>query len=69
MEKLLKSPELVRTLGTNAYMQMNRLWNPEIAAKRVIALADVLAEGQDTPFEDGPCSKAEMIKNDWYKEV
>ena len=69
MEKLLKSPELVRTLGTNAYMQMNRLWNPEIAAKRVVALFDALFEGKDTPFEDGPCSKAEMIKNDWYKEV
>ncbi len=69
IERLLKDRGLLLTLGTNAYMQMNKLWNPEVAAERVIALADALSTGKDTPYDDGPCSRAEIIKNDWYKEV
>ncbi len=66
LERLLNDMALCERLGRNAYEQMHTIWNPDVAAKRVIALADALCAGKETPYEDGPCSKAEIIKNDWF---
>ncbi len=66
LEMLLKDPGLCRRLGENAYKQMHDTWNPNEAAKRVIGLAEALLSGGETPYEDGPCSKAGIIKNDWF---
>jgi hypothetical protein len=55
-------------LGRRAYEQMDKLWNPEVAAKRVIELYEAVSEGRDTPFDDGPLSKAGIIKNNWFRE-
>lgn len=37
---------------------MQELWNPRIAAERLLTLIDHLQKGKDTPFVEGPCSKA-----------
>ncbi len=66
LEKLLNDADLRKRLGRNAYDQMHNIWNPQEAADRVIGLANALCAGQDSPYEDGPCSKAEIIKNDWF---
>ena len=44
------------------------LWNAEIAAKRLIELSEAILGGEKKPnlFADGPCSKAEIIREDWY---
>ncbi len=69
LERLIKDEKLRRDLGMRAYEQMTSSWNPEVAAGRVIKLYEALDNGGDTPFDDGPCSKAQMIKNDWFRET
>lgn len=68
LEKLLKDEELITRLGTAAYEQMSRSWNPEVAAQRVINLYDAILKGEDTPFDEGPLSKAHIMKNNWYTD-
>lgn len=67
IEMCLKDEQLIRRLGENAYNQMHSLWNPEVAARRTIELAEAIESGRECPFKDGPLSKAEYIKNNWYQ--
>jgi glycosyltransferase involved in cell wall biosynthesis len=69
LEILLKNEKMRLELGKNAYEQMHQKWNPKVAAKRVIELGECLETGHPTPFTDGPCSKAEIIKNNWYSDA
>lgn len=68
VEKLIRNPELRRELGTNAYKTITELWNAEVAAERLLVLIKELQEkGSCDVFESGPCSRAEIIKNGWFK--
>lgn len=69
LEKLIRDEVFRRDLGMRAYEQMHTVWNPAVAAKRVIGLYEALCAGDATPYTDGPLSAAQIIKNDWYKEV
>ena len=68
LRNLLRDENLRRNLGLAAYEQMHDLWNPQVAASRVIELYNALSKGEDTPFEEGPLSKAQIIKNNWFRE-
>ena len=68
LEKLIKDETLRHDLGRSAYEQMRDTWNPETAAKRVIGLYEALIAGGETPFEDGPCSKAEILTDKWFRD-
>lgn len=68
LRPLLRDGKRRQDLGRRAYEQMDKLWNPEVAAKRVIELYEAVSEGRDTPFDDGPLSKAGIIKNNWFRE-
>ncbi|MBR6159565.1 MAG: glycosyltransferase [Lachnospiraceae bacterium] len=68
LERLVSDEHLRRELGKRAYEQMDEKWNPKVAAQRVISLFEALETGCDTPFEDGPCSKAPVLKNNWFRE-
>ncbi len=61
VKRLLNNHEECQRLGKNAYHTLLDMWNPQTAAKRVIELADCLMNDQNTPFEEGPCSKAKVI--------
>lgn len=81
LKKLLDSKELTESLGRCAYENMHEFWNPEEAAKRVIGLYEYINDElskmseeeknsrgyavEGCPYEDGPCSVAEYLKNDW----
>lgn len=65
IEMLLKDPALKEKLQKNAYENMHKLWNPEVAAKRTIELAESIEDGRPCPFENGPLSRAEYIPNNW----
>ena len=67
LEKAIKDKELRERLGRNAYNQMHESWNPSVAAKRTIELAVAIENKEECPFEDGPCSRAPYVKNNWYK--
>jgi len=53
-------------LGINAYNTINSLWNAEVAAERLIVLIEELIRNKRCDkFSSGPCSIAEIIKNNW----
>ena len=66
--RLCTDAELTEQLGRNAYRQMQELWNPSVAAKRVIELSEALLDNRKTEYADGPLSPAPVLKNNWYKE-
>lgn len=68
LRPLITDKKLRMDLGRRAYEQMSDVWNPEVAAERVIKLYEAISKGEDTPFDDGPLSKAEIIKNSWFME-
>lgn len=67
LKLLLEDEDTRHRLGECAYKQMKELWNPKVAAGRTIRLYEAISEGCDTPFTDGPLSKAEIIRNNWYR--
>lgn len=66
LEKLLKDPQLCVKYGTAAYKQMARTWNPMVAARNVLTLADDLTEGRKCSIKEGPCSRARILTNHWF---
>lgn len=74
VEKLLRDRELTKALGKAGYETVTDLWNPHVAAKRLVGLAirlgflkpeDALevTMWQDIP-EEGPCSVTPVI-SEW----
>lgn len=66
--RLMDNKLLRQTLGMNAYQSIISLWNAGVAANRFVELAKVLQDGENALdlFKDGPCSKAEILKDGWY---
>ena len=64
--RLLVEPELARRLGMNAYETIVNEWNAEVAAKRLVLLAEKLLAGSTYSFCSGPCSNASIVKDNWY---
>lgn len=66
---LLDCPEQQRRLGENACRTITELWNAQVAAERFIQLAQAILDGDPSPelFQEGPCSRAEVIREDWYR--
>lgn len=58
VEWLLNNPEKRRKMAHNAIIKMREEYSPRVAAERLLQLIDNLQKGQNTPFENGPCSKA-----------
>lgn len=58
--ELLQDKSRQRTLGLNAYRTIAEQWNAEIAADRLIRLADLLLSGAEARnlYPSGPCSPA-----------
>ena len=67
---LLDNPDLCRKYGRQAYLTMADEWNAETATKRFIVLAESILSGNKRPylFTNGPCSKADVLKDTWYKD-
>lgn len=61
---LLDDRELCKNVGVAAYETIAGEWNPRTAAERLLLLVQDLAEGLEPQgrWENGPCSKAEIIK-------
>ena len=69
VKNLLDHPEKCKGLGTNAYLTLRDCWNAGVATKRLIELVDdIQKEGKSDRFKDGPCSKAKIVRNNWYKK-
>lgn len=67
--KLATNPELRKRLGRNASDTMVNLWNPTVGAERFHKLCvDLLEHKAVEYYDDGPLSKAEILKNNWFKD-
>lgn len=64
---LLDDPQMRKSYGANAYKTILETWNAEVAAERFIKMCEeISAHGSCDLFEDGPCSRAPVIKNNWF---
>lgn len=67
VKKLIFNSDLRRKIGSAAYRSMTDIWNAETAASRLIDLYyDLKDKGYSDRFLSGPCSKAPILKNEWY---
>ena len=67
---LLENPDEQKRLGVEAYKTITEEWNAETAADRIVSLAQRILDGEKSPdlYSSGPCSKATVIKDNWFKE-
>ena len=66
--RLIEQPELRERMGRAAYQSLAEVWNADVAAERFIELARLLLSGSmKIPYNEGPCSKAKVLHNGWYK--
>lgn len=67
MEMLLTRKDMRCRLGKEAYQTIMKTWNAQVAAERFLSLADSLHRNEIVHFyNDGPCSRAKIIRNNWY---
>lgn len=62
VKMLIDNRELRGQIQENAYNTMVNYWNPEVAAERLINLISYIQEGVGTPYCEGPCSRADVLK-------
>lgn len=62
VKKLMDDVSLQERYGREAYRTITEEWCAEVATERFLKLAECLQNGKDTPFEEGACSKAEILK-------
>jgi glycosyltransferase involved in cell wall biosynthesis len=68
-ERLICDAGLRQQIGRNAYNTLAEQWNAETAAERFLQLSQALLDGKSPDlFSDGPCSRAGIIRNNWYKD-
>lgn len=67
--KLAGSKELREKLSHNAIDTMMNIWNPKVGAERFYLLVkSILEQGKPLYYDNGPISKAEILKNNWFKD-
>ena len=67
LETLLKNPDIVKKMGKEAYNTIVKEWSPSVAVKRLLEVANSILKRETFYYESGPCSKAAILKNNWYK--
>lgn len=64
---LCVNKQLRQTIGKNAYKNITEVWSAENAAKRFLVLCDdIMKFGESNGFKNGPCSKAKVVKDNWF---
>lgn len=67
--KAAYSEDLRTRLSQKAIATMINEWNPHIAAQRFVELCkSIMATGRPIYYKSGPLSKAEILKNNWFKD-
>ena len=63
---LLEKPDERIRMAQAAYETIVNTWNAEIAARRLVELVEGLLNGKTQPYPEGPCSVAEILRDDWF---
>lgn len=58
VKSLVDDDEYRQKIMINGYKTIKNTWNAKVAAERFVTLANCIENGEDTPYKDGPCSKA-----------
>jgi len=67
--RLAEDKQLRLYLSSNAIRTMMELWNPKVGAERFYELCkSIIQNGKPIYCEEGPLSKAELLKNNWFKD-
>jgi glycosyltransferase involved in cell wall biosynthesis len=67
--RFLTDETLRKTCQRGAYEQMRTLWNPGVAAERLVEQTRAVMSGAGLrEYEDGPLSRAGILHNDWYRD-
>ena len=64
---LIDHPKERRDMGMRAYETMVETWNPNNAANSLLSFMEAKLHGEETPLNDGPCSKVAIINRRWMK--
>lgn len=68
VKSLLDNPKRQKQLGERAYQTVTQLWNAKTAAWRLMELVqEIQDKGHCALYPDGPCSKARVIGNNWFR--
>ena len=66
---LLTHPEERAKLGESAYRTIAEEWNANIAARRLVEMIDIfLKENKLVAYDRGPCSRAEVLGDNWKND-
>ena len=70
VKRLLKCPNEQDRVGCAAYETIINEWNADVAAERFLNLSQcLLNEKNDVDiYQSGPCSRAEIIRDNWFHE-
>lgn len=68
VKTLLDNGEECKRIGIKAYETIINEWNAENAAKKFLELVHWLSTGNESMdcFAEGVCSRAKILKDDWY---
>lgn len=68
VKSLIENNELRSKVSIKAYETVKDIWNPKIAAERFLQLVNGIMRHSNTVlYNEGPCSLAPIIKNDWFE--
>jgi len=69
VKKLIDTDEVRTRLSRNAVLTMQDMWNAKVGANRLYEVIKSLKAGLDIPvYENGPMSKAVLLKNNWFHD-
>lgn len=69
IQQLLANKNMTIQMSYAAYETMVKEWNAAVAVERLLELSKHLIKKENADlFLSGPCSKASLYKNNWYKE-
>lgn len=69
IKQVFEDRNLKTQMAVAAYETMVNEWNARVAAERLLELSKhLMKEDRSDLYRNGPCSKAPLYKNNWYKE-
>ena len=60
--RILNHREELSGLSKCGVETIRNVWSPRVAAERFVNLVSALKKGDETPYENGPCSKANVMR-------
>lgn len=68
IKALLDNPEERKRLALNAYKTIETEWNATVAVEKLLVISESILRGEKVKlYEEGVCSLAPLLSNDWIK--